>query len=492
MELAWQYILDFFKAFGEWFIAPWNPMGNPLKDFIKGNPDGGAWAIVIVFWAISLLFLIGIIWLIVWLIRRHLRFSKKEIDKEELQDTVYSLQNEVEHITEERDELRNKLYKVAAEGGAEITEDEALAKARFQMLMTVDRHYANGIAKCEYKDPEDANITLDKLCERFRNFASSQMHLYYTLPVVQALFAAMGSSKLIILEGISGTGKTSLPYALGRFFEHNAVICPVQPSWRDRTELIGFYNEFTHKFTETEFLRAMYEASYREDINYIVLDEMNLARIEYYFAELLSLLEIPNHAEWELGVIASSRADDPKHLHEGRLLVPENIWFVGTANNDDSTFTITDKVYDRAMSIFFDNKGIPFEAPFTTSMHLPAKKFDELCDQARKEHPVSAETLEKFAELDDFVIANFRLAFGNRIMKQINAFVPCYVACGGTELDGMDYIFESKILKKFEVLNVGFLKDELAGLEAKLSELFGEDQFLKSKGKIRRLLKQGM
>ena len=219
---------------------------------------------------------------------------------------------------------------------------------------------------------------------------------------------------------------------------------------------------------------------------------MNLARIEYYFAELLSILEVPNHAEWLIDVIASSRTDDPKHLHEGKLLIPENVWFVGTANNDDSTFTITDKVYDRAMSLFFDNKGIAFEAPFTPSMHLPAKKFIELSEAALKEHPVSQDTLDKFAELDDYVIANFRLAFGNRIMKQINAFVPCYVACGGTELEGLDYIFESKILKKFEVLNVGFLKDELIGLDAKLTKLFGENEFLKSKAKIKRLLKQGM
>ena len=490
MAAAWEYIKEFFIALGQWIIAPWNPMGNPLKNFIASHPDGGAWALVVVFWVLSTLIVAGIVWLIVIFVRKHLRFSKKEIEKESLQATVYSLQSEIEDVTKERDELRDQLYKVSAETPDDA--DEELAKARFQMLMTVDRHYPNGVLPCEYKDPEDANITLEALCERFRNFASSQMHLYYTLPVIRTLFAAMGSSRLLILEGISGTGKTSLPYALGRFFEHNATICPVQPSWRDRTELIGFYNEFTHKFTETEFLRALYEATYREDINYIVLDEMNLARIEYYFAELLSILEVPNHAEWLIDVIASSRTDDPKHLHEGKLLIPENVWFVGTANNDDSTFTITDKVYDRAMSLFFDNKGIAFEAPFTPSMHLPAKKFIELSEAALKEHPVSQDTLDKFAELDDYVIANFRLAFGNRIMKQINAFVPCYVGCGGTELEGLDYIFESKILKKFEVLNVGFLKDELIGLDAKLTKLFGENEFLKSKAKIKRLLKQGM
>ena len=260
MAAAWEYIKEFFIALGQWIIAPWNPMGNPLKNFIASHPDGGAWALVVVFWVLSTLIVAGIVWLIVIFVRKHLRFSKKEIEKESLQATVYSLQSEIEDVTKERDELRDQLYKVSAETPADA--DEELAKARFQMLMTVDRHYPNGVLPCEYKDPEDANITLEALCERFRNFASSQMHLYYTLPVIRTLFAAMGSSRLLILEGISGTGKTSLPYALGRFFEHNATICPVQPSWRDRTELIGFYNEFTHKFTETEFLRALYESSW--------------------------------------------------------------------------------------------------------------------------------------------------------------------------------------------------------------------------------------
>ena len=91
----------------------------------------------------------------------------------------------------------------------------------------------------------------------------------------------------MILEGISGTGKTSLPYAMGKFFGNDAAIISVQPSWRDRSEMVGYLNEFTKKFNETD-LKELYETTYREDLNFIVLDELNLARIEYYFAEFLS------------------------------------------------------------------------------------------------------------------------------------------------------------------------------------------------------------
>ena len=97
--------------------------------------------------------------------------------------------------------------------------------------------------------------------------------------------------------------------------------------------------------------------------------------------------------------------------------------------------------------------------------------------------------MDKFAELDDFVIRNFKLAFGNRILKQMSNFVPCYVACGCTELQAVDYIFESKILKKFEVLNVAFLRDELLALDKELTNLFGRTEFKKSRKKIQDLLK---
>ena len=105
------------------------------------------------------------------------------------------------------------------------------------------------------------------------------MGLYYTPEIVRRFIAGMAASKLLILEGISGTGKTSLPHSFSRFLSNPATMVAVQPVFRDRTELLGYFNEFSKRFNETEFLRASYEANYREDPNFIVLYEMNLARI---------------------------------------------------------------------------------------------------------------------------------------------------------------------------------------------------------------------
>ena len=224
-------------------------------------------------------------------------------------------------------------------------------------------------------------------------------------------------------------------------------------------------------------------------MNVIVLDEMNLARIEYYFAEFLSILEMPNPADWKIELIGTTIPGDPKHLTEGKLTIPQNVVFFGTANNDDSTFTISDKVYDRAISLFFDDKGIPFDCEPTESLNFPYAQLARLYDKAKEEFPVSEGILQKFDELDSFVIKKFRLAFGNRILKQLKQFIPVYVGCGGTELEGLDFIFTNKILKKFQSLNIGFLKDELKELEGMLDKLYGKGTFKMAHNFIQTLIR---
>ena len=278
-----------------------------------------------------------------------------------------------------------------------------------------------------------------------------------------------------MLQGISGTGKTSLPYALGKFIENDSTIVSVQPSWRDRTELFGYFNEFSKKFNETDVLRRIYEASYNDDVNVIILDELNIARIEYYFAEMLSIMEMPNADEWRIELVPSSWINDPKNLKDGKLLIPQNVWYVGTANNDDSTFAVSDKVYDRALTINIDNKGIAFEAPDTSPSRISYTYLNGLYKKAVLENPLEEKYLLLIEELDNYVIKKFRVAFGNRIMKQLKVFVPVYVACGGTVLEGIDHILNTKVFRKFESLNLSLIRDEIKGLINYLNTLFGKD-----------------
>ena len=301
----------------------------------------------------------------------------------------------------------------------------------------------------------------------------------------------MATSKVIILEGISGTGKTSLPYAMGRFFNQPASIISVQPSWRDRAELLGYLNEFTKRFNETDFLKSVYAASYSDTVNLIVLDEMNLARIEYYFAEFLSVMEMPDVNEWKIDIVPTSDAKDPQKLINGKILIPQNLWFIGTANKDDSTFTITDKVYDRALPIALNQRADLIDAPFTENAVISFEYLDELFKRAQSGYDLSDTASNAFAELDRFIQDTFKIAFGNRIMKQIKLFVPVYMACGFSEFDGLDYMLASKILRKFESLNLTFLKKELDDLKLMLDKLFGKEEFKVSKAYIEELKKLG-
>ena len=266
-----------------------------------------------------------------------------------------------------------------------------------------------------------------------------------------------------------------MAYAWGKFLKHDSCVASVQPSWRDRTDLFGYFNEFTKKFNETDILKEMYIANYTDDIYTIILDEMNLSRVEYYFAEMLSILEMPNKDEWVIEVVPNSWPTDPKKLKFGKIQVPANMWYIGTINNDDSTFAVTDKVYDRAMPIDINDKGQAFVPEQKDAMDVNYSYLDRIFSEAMENYAISQDTLNKIDKMDDYVIAHFRIAFGNRIVSHMKKFVPVYVACGGTEVDGVDYFIAKKILRKFEQLNMAYIRDEIDPFIKFLNDNFGKD-----------------
>ena len=165
---------------------------------------------------------------------------------------------------------------------------------------------------------------------------------------------------------------------------------------------------------------------------------------------------------------------------DGKLLIPQNVWYVGTANNDDSTFAVSDKVYDRAFTINIDTKGIPFEAPDTPPMLVSYSYVNSLYEKAVAEHPLEQRYLDMIEQLDLFVIKKFRVAFGNRIIKQLKIFAPVYVACGGDVVEAIDHILATKVFRKFESLNLSLIRDEIKGLINYLNTLFGKNRMVSS------------
>ncbi len=371
--------------------------------------------------------------------------------------------------------------KAAARSADKSEEEVNEGGSRFYMLTEIDKQYE------DYTPPAyDNSLGLREICEIFRNFSAGTLKLYYDIEDIRRFIGALAVTKLIILQGMSGTGKTSLAYAFGEFLDNKTVVVPIQPMWKERTDLVGYYNEFTRRFNETTLLYKMYEANCNEEIYITVLDEMNIARVEYYFAEFLSLLEIPNPDGRNLDVVADRWEDDPKLLQKnGKMRLPTNMWFVGTANNDDSTFSISDKVYDRAMVLNLDKKAIPFDAPATEGKKVSATHLEELFARAQREYDLSDRNLRRIKKLDEYMIQTFHITFGNRIMKQIRTYVPVMVACGGTELEALDDILSRKVFRKLESKNPVYVKQMADGVCGYLDELFGEDKLPLCKEAIR-------
>ena len=376
-------------------------------------------------------------------------------------------------------------YKVISNApAAASTEEETVEESgeRFCMLSEIDRK-STSYGHRSY----ERGVSLESFCNDFRNYAASRLNLYYDIDDIRRFVAGLAVSKLVVLQGMSGTGKTSLAHAFGSFTDNRSTVIPVQPMWKERTDLVGYYNEFTKRFNETLLLEKMYESNYSEDIYITVLDEMNIARVEYYFAEFLSLLELPNPDERYIDVVSDKWTTDPKQFVDGRIKLPENMWFVGTANNDDSTFAISDKVYDRAMILNLDTKCERFAAPYTQKTPISAKQFVELVEKSQKEFGVSRRNMKRLEALDKYLIDHFHITFGNRIMKQIRTYIPAYVACGGDELVALDDILSKKVIRKLETQNPIYLRNSAEGLLAFIDELFGTDKMPICKEHIHRL-----
>jgi len=509
LQYFYQDVGRVFRAFLEIISAFFNfmnylfnfPMRLKIIQEYDDSFTAGEWAMVVIAEIVLIALCALIVWGILKFLKKVLRFRVSVKKYDELVRQYKGLQRDLIRANYEKDRLlqmrveqigvpAGELEDALGVGETKAEEENAEefipdgnrntmegpcvdpSESRFFRLTSVDNFY-----KTEYQPPDYNNaITLPEFCEQFRIYAASVLHLYYELDMIRYFVASMGAARIIILQGISGTGKTSLPYAFGKFVQKDTTVVSVQPSWRERTELYGYYNEFTKKYTETDFLRAIYEGNFYRDPHIVILDEMNIARVEYYFAEMLSILELPRKDEQKIDMVTAVWDNDPVLIEGGTIPIPDNVWFVGTINNDDSTFAVADKVYDRAIPIDLDSRADAFTCDPIDPVYVSTDRLNELFNEAKATYVVSRETMNKLEQLNKFLIEKFHLAFGNRIMKQIGDFVPCFIGCGGTEIQAVDFIVAKKVLRKFESLSLGFMKDELTQFNEYVDELFGVDR----------------
>jgi len=318
--------------------------------------------------------------------------------------------------------------------------------------------------------------------------AQKGKRLHYSERDIRCFLGGLAMSKLMMLQGISGTGKTSLPDAFARAVGTEAAIVEVQAGWRDRQDLLGYYNAFHRQYYTTNFLQALYKAGtpgFRDRLVFIVLDEINLSRVEQFFADFLSALELPE--DRRKITLHSDKVTDmpPALLEDGRhLKIPPNVWFIGTANHDETTTDFAPKTYDRAHIMELPRNRDAFAvSPKPPRASISFQALTKEIQKAQNSEPRKKEVTDVLTWLHNGELATtldkrFRVGWGNRLERDIERFVPIVKEAGGTVGEALDHLLQTKVFRKLRDrhdVRVKALEDVRDCLKRAWPASFGDD-----------------
>ena len=406
----------------------------------------------------------------------------------ELQDQVIELEARCQTLTIERQDLIRgmaELQRTADVGAISVAERQnAIETARaYQRLNTVlqqETEYLTAkltglqtgpgvtppFPACsamdddeDYQGAPELQGGMPKLAafvERVQHLIAADHGLNYSDRDLRSFLGGLAASKLHLLEGISGIGKTRLPQAFAAVIGAECETLAVAAEWRSPADLLGYYNSFERKFYESPFTQALYRAqlpAFRGKPFLIVLDEMNLSHPEQYFNDLLSELEKPDGPRM-VRLMTAPVDPAPRLLVDGvEMAVPDNVWFIGTANNDETTVRFADKTYDRSYLLELPSKPSDFApgepVPITPiSMAALTRRFEE----AKTDHPKAAAQMLQFLEdvLGDRLRLDLRVSWGSRLTRQAAEYVPVVCAAGGSIGEAADHLLATKVLRKLK------------------------------------------
>ncbi|MEU6035973.1 hypothetical protein ABZ801_11235 [Actinomadura sp. NPDC047616] len=311
----------------------------------------------------------------------------------------------------------------------------------------------------ERDDLLDALPPLDEFVRWLRHFLAQQYRMYYSETDLTMFLGGLSASRLHLLQGISGIGKTQLPLVFARAIQAESAIVPVSADWRTPQDLVGYFNAFERRYYESPFTQALYRAQCPANADrpfFVVMDEMNLSHPEQYFSEVLYQLGQPGSAgahKQSLELMTTEVQPAPKGLLEGRKLpISPNVWFVGTANHDETTVSFADKTYDRSHVLELPARPEPVEAEPVEPPQGPysLRAFRRAFGDARRRHAAAARDVHRFldGDLRDRLLQDFRISSGSRLMAYLDSFVPVVCAAGGSEGDAADHVLATRILRK--------------------------------------------
>jgi len=307
------------------------------------------------------------------------------------------------------------------------------------------------------------------------NFSRRVINAFHTSLKVQDI------SALVILAGISGTGKSELPQRYANYIGAQLLTLAVQPRWDSPQDLQGFYNYVEKKFKPTDLMRGLYQYNndpeMQDRIVIVLLDEMNLARVEYYFSEFLSKLETrrnhPTYLEIDVGSLRIQES-------ERRLQIPKAFLFVGTMNEDETTQSLSDKVLDRANVLTFGKpqnlklRQKRENANNRNQEYLSYSNFQAWVKIPDPNSPVVAR-VRYFLNQANEVMENMGHPFAHRVYQAIVQYVINYPEVEDINSQAFKFAladqFGQKLLPKLRGIMVNEAEKQLDDLEKIISEI---------------------
>ena len=205
----------------------------------------------------------------------------------------------------------------------------------------------------EEGEEEVPELSIKESMELIKEYIASK-GFSYNDELIENFYLSLKSKPFVILAGTSGTGKTRLVRLFAEAIGANYKLVSVRPDWSDSSDLFGHVN-LKGEFVPGAIIDYIHEAAKPENINipyFLCLDEMNLARVEYYLSDFLSIIET-RHREDGRVVTDEIILDKAASVTYGKVILPENLYVIGTVNMDETTFPFSKKVLDRANTIEF-------------------------------------------------------------------------------------------------------------------------------------------
>ena len=381
----------------------------------------------------------------------------------------------------------------------QLKDEEKVKESAFEQARKMDNDPELQTRTFSTRNPS----SLKELVEFLQTFMAKKNSepFFYDQKTIRTFLAGLNMSPLTILQGISGTGKTSLPreiakalvssdeYYLGKDENGNRKepyrICAIQSGWRDNMDLIGFYNNFEKKYKETDFFKAIYIASqpkYRDVLFLIILDEMNLSHPEHYFADFLSMMEQSIDDRY-----IKIMADEdllPKLINDRQMPLPRNVRFIGTANHDETTLDFAPKTYDRSNVITLEPTDKEIVELQMNDSKIQQNKYSIGYSWLVRNFEEAEENYKSFYEQFNNFINDSKLrkelrergiGIGNRFDKQAKKFICVYMASTNGDkkflAEAVDHLITSRLFRSLKN-RYDLTKDNLAAFRDFYIELF--------------------